>query len=78
MNEFDNKRKFYVQVDIEYLLGFLAKKNKNVYFVGVFSLGRIVFDPKLHTGKLSKEEAAILKKLWNDSYKQKHGKDLYE
>ena len=78
MNEFDKKTKFYVQADIEYLMGFIAKKNKNVYFVGVFSLGRRVYDPKKHYGFLNKEEAAALKMNWNESYKQKHGKNLYE
>ena len=57
---------------------FIAKKCKNVYFVGVFSLDRNVYDPTLHFGKLSKEEASVQRKLWNDSYKRKHGKDLYE
>ena len=78
MNEFDEKKKFYKDAEIEYLMTFIAKKNKNVYFVGVFSLGRRVFDPMRHSGFLKKEEAAVLKKLWNDSYRQKYGKDLYE
>ena len=78
MNEFDNKTKFYKNADIEYLMTFIARKNRNVYFVGVFSLGRRVFDPLRHTGFLNKEEAAVLRKLWNDSYRQKYGKDLYD
>ena len=78
LNEFDEKKKFYKDEDIEYLMAFAAKKSKNVYFVGVFSLGRRVFDPMKHSGFLKKEEAAVLRKLWNDSYRKKHGKNLYE
>ena len=78
MNEFDEIEKFYKYVDIEYSMTYIARKNKNVYFVGVFSLDRRVFDPMKHSGFLKKEEAAVLRKLWNDSYRQKYGKDLYE
>ena len=64
LNQYDKKTKFYTQADIEYLMGFIAKKNKNIYFVGVFSLGRRVFDPKKHTGFLTKEEADLKKKFF--------------
>ena len=45
LNEFDKEKKFYKIADIEYLLGFMAKKAKNLYLIGIFSLGRRVFDP---------------------------------
>ena len=58
-NAYDKKTKFYSTFDLEYLLGFLAKKCKNVYFVAVLSCGRRVYAPKIHTGFLSKEEASL-------------------
>ena len=42
LNQFDPKTNFYKIADIEYNLSFIAKKCKNVYLVGVFSLGRRV------------------------------------
>ena len=29
LNQYDKKTKFYTQADIEYLMGFIAKKNKD-------------------------------------------------
>ena len=52
-------------MDLEYSLEFLARKCKNVYLVAVFSCGRRVFDPKKHTGFLSKEEASLKYEIFN-------------
>ena len=65
-NEFDPAKKFYKMVDIEYSLQFIAKRQKNVYMIGVFSIGRRVFDPKKHTGFLTKEDATIRKQLFKE------------
>ena len=62
-NEFDSDKKFYKMVDIEYSLQFIAKKQKNVYIISVFSMGRRVFDPKKHAGFLNKEDAILHKQL---------------
>lgn len=64
LNEFDSAKKFYKMVDIEYSLQFIAKKQKNVYLIGVFSIGRRVFDPKKHTAFLTKGEAILMKQLF--------------
>ena len=65
-NEYDLEKKFYKMVDIEYCLQFIAKKQKNAYIIGVFSIGRRVFDPKKHTGFLTKEDAALRKLLFKE------------
>ena len=52
-------------MDLEYSLQFIAKKCKNVYLVAVFGCGRRVFDPKKHTGFLSKEEASLKYEIFN-------------
>ena len=52
-------------MDLEYSLQFIARKCKNVYLIGVFGCGRRVFDPKRHTGFLSKEEAFLKYEIFN-------------
>ena len=59
INEFDKGKRFYAPYKIEYTLGFIAKKCKNVYLIGIFSLERTIYDPKLHTGFLNKDEKSI-------------------
>lgn len=65
LNEFDPKKKFYKIADIEYLMGFMTRKAKNLYLIGIFSLGRRVFDPLKHTGFLTKQEAALRRQYFN-------------
>lgn len=55
LNQFDPDKKFYKIVEIEYNMNFIAKKCRNVYFVGVFSLSRKVYSKDKHTGFLFKE-----------------------
>ena len=45
LNEFDPEKKFYRTEDIEYVMSWITKKSKNLYLVGIFGLGRRVFDP---------------------------------
>ena len=59
LNEYDKKTKFYVAVDLEFSLKFIARKLKNVYMVGVFGCGRRVYDPTKHKDMLNKEDAAL-------------------
>ena len=37
LNQYDKKTKFYTQADIEYLMGFIAKKNKNIYTQDIYA-----------------------------------------
>ena len=64
LNQYDPDTKFYKIAEIEYSINFIAKKCKNVYFVGVFSLGRRVYSSSKHTGFLFKEQAALKEKLF--------------
>ena len=51
--------------NIEYNLQFIAKKQRNVYLIGIFSTGRRVFDPKKHAAFIPKEEAVLRRQLFN-------------
>ena len=46
-------------------MSFMTKKAKNLYLIGIFSLGRRVFDPTKHTGFLTKQEAALRRQYFN-------------